>query len=218
MGNHRSSYRRDNAILSAVERHGVLDAEQLEVLFFKHLKSGKRVCQRRLEVLSEKQLNRDRRSFAQPYFYYFGKVPGQVEHRLAVNWVYIWLVRGLKSWEQIHSLEYEVAYKAFRVDALVAVKNKVTGRLKVYYIEADRSDNEFRKVLQLNVFYQSGAYRDAWWVPLADRFPVTVVATETDKRHRHITEKINTENPGGLEFRLLCLSDIRGGCLGTDKA
>ncbi len=214
MINHVKCYHRDNAISQAVERHGVLNAEQVESMFFNGLSCGKRIAQRRLKRLHDtKRLKRGRMTFDQPYYYYLGKAPGQVEHRLGVNWVYIWIIKQLKSWEILHSLEYEVDYKTFRMDALVTVRNKVTGKLKLFYIEMDRSDNNFNKVQQLNQFYQTKKYLSAWWVATADRFPAIIVATETEKRYRHIQTKIKEENAGGLEFQLYLLSELREECL-----
>ena len=219
MENHQSCYRRDSDVIRGVERHRVLDAEQIQVLYFGNLKSGKRIAQRRLGALATKQwLNRDRRSLSQPYHYYLGKAPGQVEHRLGLNWAFIWLQRGLKSWERVHSLEYEVDYKALRLDALVAVKNKVTGRLKIIFIEMDRSDNTFNKVSQITHYYQSEKYLSAWWVHLTDRFPVVLVATETERRYQHIREAIDEQNTCGLEFRLHLLSELREECLNGTNA
>ena len=215
MNNHQRGYQRVREIVEAVERCGVLDAEQIEYLIYRGVKSSKRQAQRKLKKLYEdKRLKRDRLAVDEPYHYYTKK-PGQPNHRLATNWIYLWMLNNLKNWEAMHSWEYEPDYKTLRADALASVKNKVTGKFLFYFVEADLSTgNPFDKVKKYNDLYASERYSGSWWVRLADRFPAVIVATESESRLKAIQRAVDDENVHGLEFRVYLLDHLKEVCRG----
>ena len=184
-GNHASGSRRDRLIREAVERHGVLDTDMVQLMFFRGMSTGRRGAQHRLKILCDKgYLRRARESFDQPFYYFVGKMSGQLEHRLGVNWVYLWLLLSLKSWETLHCFDYEIDYKVLRADAFAAVKNKVNKErpFKFYYVEFDRAEsgNKFDKFDKYTGLFQSERYMEyyTWWLPLADRFPAVIIIHE----------------------------------------
>lgn len=206
----QKGYHRDRQIISAIEQCNALTTEQIRVMFFGGLKHGLRKAQERLKKLHERKLvKRCRFSPLEPYCYYIGSKPGNLEHTLALNWVYIWFIKGLKSWEQIHCFNTEVVYGELRCDAFVAIKNKVTGKIKLCFVELDRATNPFDKVPKYNHFYQTDGYRKCWWYDVADRFPVVLIVTTTHKRAANIQKRIDAENINGLEFKTVLLDDIK---------
>ncbi len=208
---------RDNAILAIIERLKCLDAEQVELLFFRELAQGQRVAQRRLKRLTElKRVKRGRFDVSHPYHYYMNK-PGQVEHALAVGWAYVWISLTCKRWEQVHCFYLETDYGTLRADALAAVKNTVTGTMRVYFVEVDLSNNSFDKVSKYNALYASGSYASAWWVPLVKRFPAILVFTTGESRRTTIRREVERHNINGLEFRVYLLSKVREECLSRGR-
>ncbi|MBO8183440.1 MAG: replication-relaxation family protein [Archaeoglobus sp.] len=209
---------RDKAILHAIERHISLDTNQVQCLLFK-FKFGRRKAQQRLLRLYQKgKLNRLKLGDG-PYCYYQDKKPGKLEHLLATNWVRIWLRTRLKSWERLHSWEYESDYKILRCDGFAAIKNTVTDAFKFYFVEMDRGTNEFDKVQKYNRLYDTEGYQGRWWVKVADRFPTVLVVATTRHRAEHISRLIEEHNKAGLRFEVYLLDQIKrevmGKCLKT---
>lgn len=211
MNKHQKGYRRVREILAAVERHGVLDAVQIELLIYGNgSESNKRQTQRKLQKLHKlRRLNRARVTVSEPYHYYLRKAPGQPEHRLATNWIYLWMLQNLKSGETLHSFEYEPDYKILRADAMAAVKSRFANKFLFYFMEADLGHNSFDKVRKYNDFYTSESYLGSWWVRLADRFPAVIVATESEPRLRAIQRAVDQDNVHGLEFRVYLLDHLK---------
>lgn len=215
MSNHRKGFLRDRAILEAIERHEILNTEQICLLFFKSLNNGLRIAQRRLKALYERKLvNRARESFSEPYYYFVGKRPAQVAHKLGINWVYVWLTVRLKSWEEMFCFIAEQDYGILRADALAGIKNTVTGEVRFYFVEFDNAEsgNHFDKVTKYNALYESEQYTAAWWVDYASRFPAVLVVTTNPRRLKTIQGHIERENTNGLEFKVCLLDEIKGGC------
>lgn len=212
--NHQKGSRRDSLIIETIEKHKCLNTEQVELLFFGDIKYSKQIAQRRLKRLTElKRLKRGRFSFDQPY-HYFAERPGQIEHTLTVNWAYVWLTRTLKKWEHWHSFTLEQPnYGFIRSDALAAIKNTVSGKMRVYFIEADRGGNPFDKVAKYNTLYTTDRYINSWWVPLVKRFPAVIVVTTSETRKTNIIREIKEHNTAGLEFGVYLLSYIRKVCI-----
>lgn len=214
MTNHKKCYLRDNAIMEMIARREVLNTEQIYLLFFRGLNDGYRITQKRLKSLYErKQINRNRESFSEPFYYFTGKRSAQVNHKLGINWVYVWLNVHLKNWEEMFCFAPEQDYGILRTDALAGIKNTVTGRVKFHFVEFDNSWNNFDKVTKYNSLYDSGRYRSWWWVDYADRFPAVLIVTTNPKRQRAILERVKKENVCGLEFQVRLLDQIKEECL-----
>lgn len=219
MSNHQKGYFRDSNILRAVQSYEMLDTEQIRLLYFLGLKYGRRIAQKRLLSLCKRgRLKRGRESMDHPYYYYIGKRCLQIEHKLGTNWVRLWIEHRLKSWESIHSFEYEQDYGILRADGLVAIKNKMTGAFRFCFVEFDNamSGNQFDKVEKYNRLFEKQPV--AWWVKLTDRFPAIIVVTTSLARVQVIREKIKQENVNGLEFHVYELSQIRGECEDGNQA
>ncbi len=209
--NHQRGYLRDNLILRAVEKCGVLDTEQIRVMFFSGIKNDRRMAQRRLQTLhAKRELQRGRLSVGHPY-HYFLDARKQIWHRLGVNWAWIWLQKRYKAPWRLHCYIWEYDLKALRADALAAVRNVETGEFEFYFIEFDsaESGNEFDKVEKYNKVFEDGAYSKEWWVPLAKRFPVILVITTSGDRAKEIRRQLECENKNNLEFRLKLLQKIK---------
>lgn len=147
----------------------------------------------------------------EPYAYYIdlsAKVE-QMEHVILLNWVYVWLEHNLKSWEELHSFEYERDYGMVRADAFAVIKNRFTGRIRPSYVELDRGYNAFDKVRKYNDLYESEKYANEWWVEQVTGFPAVIIATTNGKRLRRINEAIERENRNGLEFFTFLVDQLR---------
>lgn len=207
---------RDKAILAEIEARQALNTDQVQALFFRDMKGGDRKARERLLKLYErKRVKRCQVALTEPYCYYTGNRHGRLEHLLDLNWVYVWLRLGLKTWEELHCFEYEQDFGILQSDALAVIKNTVTGRLRVWLVEMDRGTDGFDKVERYNRLYSTEGYTDTWWAPLVDRFPLVQIVTTSAKRAAKIRGyHIRRENKNGLEFGVRLLEDLRRDCLG----
>lgn len=118
MNNHQKGYRRDRAVIETLQDWGTMDTEQLRILFY----HSARVAQRRLKILTAKgKIKRFHEVIGLPYIYSLSK-PDNV--RLTLNWLRIWLVKRLKSWEVIETFDYETN--------TCIIKNTVQNTIKTY--------------------------------------------------------------------------------------
>ena len=203
----KGSYR-DSAILQAVESRMGLDTDQVRAIIFPGMAYGQRKAQERLLKLHRRnRLDRDR--VGETYAYYRDTRPGNLAHLIGVNWVRIWLEGKMRSWEAMHSFQYEVELGILRADALAAVKNTVTGKFKFWLIEMDRITNTFDKVEKYGQLFESGGYENHWWVSLTDRFPPVLVATTAYRRAEAIRDMVKKRNAAGLEFKVMLLDEIK---------
>ena len=203
LNNHQLCYRRDSEVLLSINEMGALDLYQIKHLHFPSI----RTARRRMEVLAEKKkVNRIRPSIDQPYYYFVGKKPSQLEHRVGTNYARMYMRDKLKAFE-FHSWEYEPGQymPVLRPDGFLAMKNQVTKKLNCYFIEFDRAYNPFDKVEKYNELYETARYKGTWWVDAVDRFPAIIVVSENIDR----AQKAMKANKNGLEFRFLSYTDIR---------
>lgn len=143
---------RDRKILLEIEKCGVLDTEQIRVLFFRHLAHGRRIAQKRLQKLYERGKLQRQREYGRPYCYHIEPFKNP-EHRLGINWIYCWFVANLKTWEVLQ-WRYEVDIGGIRPDAIARVYNKVNKTEKIICIEFDRDTGSDikEKYIDENVF------------------------------------------------------------------
>lgn len=210
---HQRGYRRDRAIVELLESCGALDTDQIHLLLFQDV--SKRVTQRRLKTLREKKLVKaDRLTVGEPSFYYLGKRPGQVDHTLALNWVYTWTIRNLRSWEKLHSFSREIDYKILRSDGFIAIQNLVASTWDFSFIEMDiaESGNAFDKVEKYTALYDTDGYYGSWWQPLAQKFPRIILVTTNIKRYHLIKEKVRVHNIRNLRFSVYTLDQVKEEC------
>lgn len=202
---------RDRRIVALVEEWGCLTAEQVAVLAFAG-RNAQRLARHRLLRLTDKGfLARFRPAHDLGYCYYIGKRPGRLEHRVAVNWVRLWLTHHLSSWEVAERWEYEPDYGTLRPDGLFAARNTARGSLRLWFVELDRAagGNRFDKVAKYTALYESGRYLGAWWCADAERFPAVLVVTDAPSRATGIRNSVDRENRAGLRFETRLLEDVR---------
>jgi hypothetical protein len=185
VNNHQKSYYRDRLLQQTLAGWGCLDIFQITALFFPSLK----MAQKRMQRLTETgKVKRTRENLGQPYCYYYERKPGQIDHRLGMNWIRLWLMKRLKSWEQMYSFDYEINYGLLRPDGMISIKNITTGQYKFIYIEYDRGFNKFDKVEKYERWYDSEGYADQWWVRYTEKFPLILVVSE---RHPNIKSRLS---------------------------
>lgn len=210
--NQLKGYRRDKQIIELLEARRALDTEQIRVLLFP-FRYGRAKAQQRLKKLYDRQrVNRWRPAPESPYIYFLGEKHGRIEHLVALNWVYCWMLKRLKTWESLYRWDYEQDYGILRCDAFAAVKNNVTGQVKFCFVELDRSKNIFDKVKKYCDLYVSGKYLGHWWVEMADRFPPVLIVTTSPGRAKIIRECISHENTAGLEFTVKLVKNVKEEC------
>lgn len=206
--------RRDKEILQAIEDYGVLNTEQVKALFFSDIQSGLRKAQERLYKLHKRdRLNRCRFEDG-PYCYYRERKPKTLEHLLGLNWVRIWVLKNCRTWDKIHSFNYEQDYGVLRTDGFVAINNLFTKKYRFVFLEMDRGFNKFDKVAKYCKLYTTGKYESWWWAALAERFPEILIVTATPGREKRILDMVKKQNTAGLEFKVQLLENIRKEVLG----
>jgi len=203
-------YHRARNILFQIEDYKIMSIAQVIQLYFPFA-TGRRKAQEVLLKLHRKgKLERWRGE--EGYCYSLEPKTGRADHTVLVNWCRIWFEKRLKSWEGIHRFVYEDDYGFLRSDAFVAIKNKTTGKLKFWFVEADLSKNKFDKVSKYNKLLEqiNQGKLERWWIKLTDGFPWILVVTTTQARKEKILSHIAEENKHGLEFRVYTLDELKG--------
>lgn len=200
--------RRDNEILRTIELWGTMNTEQVQAKFFRYMRYGQRKAQ---EVLLRLYRNkRLQRSMVEGVYCYYLDKQGMVKHLLGVNWVRLWMMQSVPSWEKFHSWNYEQDYKVLRCDGFAVTKNNATGKFKFTFVEMDRGTNAFDKIKKYNKLYEEEKhYSGSWWVSLTERFPTILIVTVSPERKRLIQSLVEAENVNGLEFKVELLDDMR---------
>lgn len=189
-------YLRDEKLIHTLDVWGVLTTEQIELLFF----PSKRMAQRRLSILAKaKKIHRWRDVSELEYCYYTNKI-NNMQHRIGVNWVHMWLKKRLKSWESMNVI-YETDYGSIIPDMIVEIKNSVTSKSNFIFVEYERHFDKFDKVKKYNDWYSLGAYIGEEWACKAERFPKILIVSE-----KILPIKNNSNN---LEFECVTLSEIQ---------
>lgn len=208
---------RDAAIIQAVEKCKFISRDQVQALVFGH-DYRQKCCDRLLRLYKLKKLKRKRADAAQPYVYF---LPGEkwnqkAEHYLVTNWVYIAMVKQIKSWFKLQAFAREYFCRIddnnhLVADALAVLANKTTRELKPVFIELDRgqSNNRFDKVPKYTALYMSKSWVPSWWAkPDQDgryRFPKVLVVTD---RPGKVQEAIDRDNAAGIRFSVATMEDI----------
>lgn len=201
-------------MLGAIEERRALDTEQVRALLFPFPYGLRKAQDRLLKLHKRGRLDRERVDDGVFAYYRGDGRPGALRHTLGVNWIRIWFEKRLRSWEVLHSWEYEPDYGILRADGFAAVRNVATGKYCFYFVEMDRGTNTFDKVDKYCRLFNEKGYAGRWWVSLTERFPSIIVATVADRRAAAIREQVKKQNSAGLEFRVLILDDIRKEVLG----
>jgi hypothetical protein len=207
LNNNAIGYQRDAQVVALVETLGAMQTEQIGICLFQQ-RYWLRKAQERLQRLFKS--GRLRRTRVDDGYAYFVERQALLDHTLALSWVYVWLRQKLATWE---SLEWqrEKDFGILRCDAFATIRNRPLGTTRHYFVEVDRSANEFDKVTKYNRLYESGAYESEPWVKTAKRFPVVLCVTT---RVRAVRKTVERDNRAGLRFDVRTLEDIRGECRG----
>ena len=220
MNNLEKCCQRDRRVLTYLDALGCLDTDQVKALCFSGFDGGLRKAQQRMKRLTDLgRVNRLRPSLDAPYAYFTGERPVQIEHVIARNWVYLWLVSRCSSWEKVEGWYPEEDHGILRCDALADVRNKVTGKHRFYFVEVDRyqSGNRWDKAKKYTELCRRGI--QALWVEQAESFPVIFCVTDHPARLEAIRKAVRDENPLGLRFEIRLLEEVRREALGVgDRA
>ncbi len=209
---------RDRLIVDTVAMCGALDTDQITLLFFRDIKSGRRKAQERLLKMTQRGLLARQRLFAgETYAYYAGKQSGRPDHLIATNWAYIWLLKRLKSGERPIRWEREQDYGILQCDGFFGWENRFAKCHEFAFVEMDLSDNPFDKVVRYNQLFARKAFGGKWWAALAHRFPEIVCVTYSESRKQLIDDCIRTQNTSNLRFSVRLLDDIKREALSWQK-
>lgn len=201
-------YYRDKQIVREIEARGALNTEQIAAMFFKGSAALKKCQQRMKKLYDAKRVKRTRINGSGSYCYYIGKKSGRLEHLISINWVYIWFIKRMKSWESLWYWQYEMAYDILRCDAFLGIRNAFTEEIKFYFIELDRSNNTWDKTRKYNQLYETEGYAGSFWVEYTKVFPVILCVTEDKNRLAIIERSVREENKYNLRFEVKLLDDL----------
>lgn len=190
------------------------------------------MCYRRLRVLSGNaakqkkkrvpRIKRDRLSISQPYFYWPADIkrPDQIEHRIGVNWLYVWFATwaertGAELKFKSEPKEYE---PTVRPDAFTSLRTTSKSHLFFGEFHRHESGNEFDKLPKYTDLFKSiiaqkaQGIRPYWWVELRDqRIPTLTVVTTGPKKP--ILDRLINQNPLGIPYELLTLEELKERCV-----
>lgn len=213
LNNLKKGYKRDNDILKTIEMCGVMDTEQLTVLFFK-FQSGRRKCQARMKSLCDRNLvNKVRLSIDTPNIYFHGKQPDGIKHSLELTWVYIWMNNRpgekLLSWETEQLKDF-----GLRTDILCSTEILMTKEIRWYCIEFDRgsvSHSNYIKVELYDDLYKKEGYSGSKLMkklgnPL--RFPKVILITDYYKQRNKINNMV-TASQSKVKFDVYLIDEIK---------
>jgi len=188
------------------------------------------MCYRRLRILSgneskkkprKPRIKRDRFSNYEPYFYWPAdkKRPDQIEHRIGINWLYIWFL--IWSERTGYDLRFKSEPKEYepivRPDAFAPFFS--TNRTHIFFGEFHRheSNNEFDKLPKYTELFQdiitqkAQGIRPYPWVELRDqKIPTLTVVTTGPKGP--ILDRLINQNPLGIPYELLTLDELKERC------
>jgi len=220
---------RDTAIIQLIDECKFISREQVQELLFPGQEYRQKCCQRLQKLHKAKKIKRRRVDVVTPYVYF---PPGvtwnqKAEHTITLNWVYIALVRQIKSWFRLHVFKREYFCQwgdqdssqrdgqqdsnRLLADALVVLDNTIKKRLHPVFVEIDRgtSNNRFDKVERYSDYYYSKAWVKQWWAQKDDegryRFPKVLVISDRAEQVNRIIEK---ENKAGIRFAVATLADV----------
>ena len=137
-----------------------------------------------------------------------------MEHRLSLNWAYIWHLKRLEGWQRL-SWFYEVDCGALVADALALVRNGVTQETTGCFIEMDmaESGNRFDKVQKYNALYEDPGWEATWWAKDLPCFPRVLIITTGTRRAEMIRGQVKAENRHGIRFEVRLLEEVKAECL-----
>lgn len=177
------------------------------------------MCYRTLrELVKKNKIFKGPRSIEQPSYYWIDEDPGQPNHVIGVNWVWIWFERWKKyeAGDTIETFQYEpTEYLPYvRPDSFVTVRN-APKKCRIFYFtefQAWESGHGFNKPQKYNDLYEAiKAKKISYpWLKETNGFPQVVVITTGPLDT--IRKLIAKHNPNGLEFKVYTLEAIKAQC------
>lgn len=213
MNNAKKGLHRDNAIVASVQRLDIASTDQILALHFAGMDAGyRKACQRLQRLVELGRLKRWRVDDYSRYCYFIDKRPDRWEHRLALGWAYVWLMRGCSPEEEMLAWTPEDVYESVRPDAFCAIRNRHTRATRLYFVELDRagSKNEWDKGAAYSKMFAQAEYTGRWWIPYADKFPMVLCVTDSHARIQEIQGRLDTSNPHGLRFEVHHMQTVKG--------
>lgn len=189
------------------------------------------MCYRRLRVLSGNakqkrkripRIKRDQLSISQPYFYWSAdkKRPGQIEHRIGINWLYVWF----STWAERTGAELKFKREPkeyepiVRPDAFVSLRSTTKTHLFFGEFHRHESGNEFDKLTKYTTLFRNiidlkaQGIRPYHWVELRDqKIPTLTVITTGPKKT--LLDRLINQNPLGIPYELLTLDELKERCV-----
>lgn len=187
--------RRDAELVGLVDYLKALSREQLQALVFGTGAYAEWKAQERLRVLTRRgELHRGRCSVTDSYVYWRGRWPGNLDHLVLANWIYV-LARP-EEWHAEYSLGAIVADAFFIEDGAP------------HFLECHRSVNRSSfaaKVEGYVDYYESLAWDTEDW-PTPRRFAKLVVLTDAPEVVRRA---IGAKDRVGLRWAIVTPDDIK---------
>ena len=162
-------------------------------------------------MADRKQVKRKRSFVGEQFTYYSGSWNQKANHYILLNWVYVALIKNRPQGIWIHTFLYEYFCEIhkeehFLLDGLAVMKD--AKQIYPVIIEADMGTNRFLKIEQLNRWFESRRWTEAWWAKAyrkegSFRFPPVVVVCRGLKRKNELLQQEREENRNGLRFIIL---------------
>lgn len=168
------------------------------------------------------RIKREQLSASEPYFYWPAdkKRPDQIEHRIGVNWLYVWFENwAVRTGAELKFKGEPKEYEPFvRPDAFVSLNSSVKPHLFFGEFHRHESGNEFDKLPKYTALFQNiielkaQGIRPYWWVELRNqKIPKLTVITTGPKKP--ILNRLVNENPLGIPYELLTLDELKERCV-----
>lgn len=184
-----------------------------------------------LEMPSKKrkrtsQIKRDRLSISEPYFYWPAdkKRPDQIEHRIGINWLYVWF----STWAERTGVELKFKREPkeyepiVRPDAFASLRSTTKTHLFFGEFHRHESGNEFDKLPKYTELFKEIIDQKAQginpypWVELRDQKIPTLTVVTTGLKKPILNRLIN-QNPLGIPYELLTLDELKERCVQWPK-
>lgn len=217
MNNNRIyGYNRDKLIVETIEKCKCLDAEQIELLFFKNTcnpTSAKIQCQNRLRKLTEKKLVKRWRMDLDESYKYFINDFSQKEHIVLLNWMFIhYLIKH--PFEKIYHMEYQRDYKIKIPDLFLVTYNPFNKErsYEAIFFEMDKTvSNKFDAVDKYNKLFESKPH-DEYVHLTRPKFPRIIISTTEKNRLIEINKLIDDKNNKLTRIKANLIWDIKEVC------
>lgn len=176
---------RDNRIVQLIENGGAFTRKQLQDIFVPGKKSGQRIMQHRLQILTRTgRIKRYQRNQYEPCIYYTYK-PRQLDHTLLINDVYVALTTQKPNW---YTVDFKWSYRILEgkviADAMATIYRLPDRQGKlVVFIEVERSPSRrFDKPEKYESVFKETWYQEEWATLQDDKaiFPRILIMSEEE--------------------------------------